>query len=67
MTTIAEIESAIAQLPEPQVAELAAWLEQHRRERTKLPSVEDWLRQACGAARPDVTTDELLALTRETT
>jgi len=33
MTTIAEIESAIERLPEPQVAQLAAWLEGFRRRR----------------------------------
>lgn len=31
VSTIAEIESAIASLPEPQVTQLAAWLEEFRR------------------------------------
>ena len=31
MSTIAEIESAIERLPEPQVAQLAVWLEGFRR------------------------------------
>ena len=30
MSTLAEIEEAIAHLPEPQVEELASWLEQRR-------------------------------------
>ena len=33
MSTIAEIESAIERLPEPQVAQLAVWLEGFRRRR----------------------------------
>ena len=51
MKTIAEIETAIERLPPPQVAELAAWLEQFRAQRAKEPSAETWLKHARGAAR----------------
>ena len=34
MSTIAEIESAIERLPSPELARLAAWLEEFRRRRT---------------------------------
>jgi len=52
MSTITEIEAAIEHLPEPQVAELAAWLEKRRGGRATLPMVDRWLAQARGAARP---------------
>lgn len=64
MSTIAEIEAAIEKLPAPQVDELADWLEKHRVRRATPPPVETWLAQARGAARPDVTTTEMMALTR---
>ena len=64
MNTIAEIENAIERLPAPQVAELAAWLEQFRARRAMQPPAEAWLERARGAARPGVTTEDLLALTR---
>jgi len=64
MNTIGEIESAIQRLPAPQVAELAAWLEQFRVRRALQPPAEDWLERARGAARPGVTTAEIMALTR---
>ena len=67
MSTIEEIESAIAQLPTPQVERLAVWLEKHRAERdvkgTKI-AVEDRLSWARGAAKPGVTTDQIMQLTR---
>jgi hypothetical protein len=59
-----EIEAAIENLPLPQVEELALWLEAYRaRGAVPLPA-ETWLKQARGAARPGVTTAEVMALTR---
>jgi hypothetical protein len=65
MNTVVEIETAIERLPAPQLAELAAWLEQLRvRRAVRLPA-EAWLEGARGAARPGVTTAEVMALTRD--
>ena len=64
MNTLEEIESAIEHLTEPQVAELAAWLERFRARRDMQPSGEAWLARARGAARPGVTTESVMALTR---
>lgn len=64
MNTIAEIESAIKRLPAPQVAELAAWLEQFRQRGDAQPPAEAWLETARGVARPGVTTEDVLTLTR---
>ena len=64
MSTITEIEAAIERLPEPQVDELAAWLEKFRAWRTAPLPVETWLKRAVGAARPGVTTADVMALTR---
>jgi cytochrome c553 len=64
MKTIAEIEDAIERLSAPQVAELAAWLEQFQMRRAMQPPAETWLERARGAARPGVATEEVMALTR---
>ena len=64
MSTIADIEAAIENLPAPQVDELAGWLETLRLRRATPPPVESWLERARGAARPDVTTMSVMALTR---
>ena len=64
MSTIAEIERAIEKLPRQQVEELAIWLEAHRARRAATPPAEAWLKRARGAARPGVTTAEVMALTR---
>jgi hypothetical protein len=69
MSTISEVESAIEQLPLPQVEELAVWLEAHRAHRvaaltTATLAAEAWLERARGVARPGVTTAEIMALTR---
>lgn len=64
MSTIGEIETAIENLPAPQVEELAAWLAAYRRRRTAPLPAETWLKQAQGAARPGVTTAEVMTLTR---
>ncbi len=65
MSTIIEIETAIEHLPTPQVNELALWLEAHRAQRAALLTAETWLKQARGAAKPDVTTTDVMALTRD--
>ncbi len=65
MSTIGEIETAIENLPLPQVEELALWLEAFRARGGAAPlPAETWLKQARGAARPGVTTTEAVALTR---
>jgi hypothetical protein len=64
MSTIGEIEAAIEKLPDPQVNELAAWLEELRGRRTVPAPVEAWLSRARGGARPGATTTDVLALTR---
>ncbi|MBS0267250.1 MAG: hypothetical protein JSS02_35325 [Planctomycetes bacterium] len=64
MSSITEIEAAIENLSAQQVEELAIWLESHRARRaTQLPA-EAWLSRARGAARPGVTTADLMSLTR---
>jgi hypothetical protein len=65
VSTIGEIETAIESLPLPQVEELALWLEAFRaRGRAGSLPAETWLKQARGAARPGVTTAEVMVLTR---
>ena len=64
MSNIAEIEAAIANLPKPQVDQLAQWLETFRQRRVTPPPVESWLKHARGAARTGINTDEVMALTR---
>jgi hypothetical protein len=64
VSSIAEIESAIENLPVPQVDELACWLEALRERRVPLVPIESWLAQARGTARKGVTTQEVMALTR---
>jgi hypothetical protein len=64
MSTIAEIETAIQRLPASQVDALASWLETYRARRAPAPTPSTWLERARGAARPGMTTAELMALTR---
>ena len=64
MSTVAEIETAIERLPAPQVDELALWLEAHRIQRAAPLPADAWLKQARGAARPGVTTADVMTLTR---
>ena len=64
MSTVAEIEAAIERLSGTQVEELAAWLEKFRSGRTAPPPVEHWLATARGAAKPEVSTEALMSLTR---
>jgi hypothetical protein len=64
MSTIAEIEAAIENLPAPQVDELARWLEALRTRRAAPTSAESWLGRSRGAALPGVTTANVMALTR---
>jgi hypothetical protein len=64
MSTIADIEAAIENLAAPQVEELAGWLETLRLRRATPASVERWLENARGAARPEVTSTSVMSLTR---
>jgi len=64
MSTVQEIETAIQKLPEPQLAELVAWLEQFRAPRATPATAENWLEHARGAAQPGVTTAQIMKLTR---
>ena len=64
MSNIAEIEAAIENLPEPQVDQLARWLESFRQRRVTRPPVESWLERARGAAIPGMNTQDVMALTR---
>ena len=64
MSTITEIEAAIERLPEPQVDERAACLEKFSAWRVTPLPVESWLNRAVGAAKPGVTTADVMVLTR---
>ncbi len=64
MSSIAEIENAIENLPAPQVDKLAGWLETLRLRRATPPPVESWLQRARGAALPGETTAKVMAATR---
>ncbi|MFN0120322.1 MAG: hypothetical protein ACKV2V_07455 [Blastocatellia bacterium] len=64
MDNISDIEAAIERLPAPEVDELATWLEGHRARRSALDATEAWLQRARGAAIPEVSTTEVMALTR---
>ena len=64
MSSIAEIETAIENLPAPQVDELVGWLEALRLKRATPPPVESRLARARGAAVPGETTAKIMALTR---
>ena len=64
MKNITEIEAAIENLPDPQVDELARWLETLRQRRMTPAPVESWLKRARGAALPGATTNDVMTLTR---
>ena len=64
MSTVAEIEAAIKSLPLTEVERVAEWLETYRAQRGTGPQPEAWLERARGAARPGVTTAEVMTLTR---
>jgi hypothetical protein len=64
MSSIAEIEAAIENLPDPQVDQLARWLDTLRQRRALPPPVDSWLKHARGAAIPGVKTQDVMALTR---
>lgn len=64
MSTIAEIESAIERLPEKEVEALAVWLEAWRKRGVAKPVADAWQDQARGAARPGLSTADVMALTR---
>lgn len=52
MSNIAEIEAAIENLPDPQVDQLARWIETHRRRRATPLPVEKWLQRAAARRFP---------------
>ena len=58
------IETAIERLPPAQVDELAIWLETYRARRAASLPAAAWLERARGAARPGMTTAEVMAMTR---
>ena len=62
MNTPDEIKSAIERLTATQLAELA--LAKFRERRATQPPGDAWLDLARGAARPGVTTESVMALTR---
>ncbi|MCB1093451.1 MAG: hypothetical protein KDL87_18075 [Verrucomicrobiae bacterium] len=64
MSTLAEIEEAIRELPDPDVERLADWLDSLRQARHRAPAIDEWLNEARGAALPGVKTDDVLAQTR---
>jgi hypothetical protein len=64
MSTIAEIEAAIENLPGQEVDELARWLDELRLRRFTPASVTNWLATARGAAANGATTTTVMALTR---
>ena len=65
MSTLAEIEKAIEALPAPEVQALAAWLDSRTPKRDAALPVDAWLERARGTAAPGVTTQSVLALTRD--
>ncbi|MGA2582163.1 MAG: hypothetical protein ABSG31_02705 [Tepidisphaeraceae bacterium] len=64
MSTVAEIEAAIKQLPKAELEALALWLETMLLNRATPPAVDRWLERARGAAVAGMTTDAVMALTR---
>ena len=75
MSTVAEIESAIAKLPAKQVDEVAGWLTNWRRRRrspttstgrgrTQVARLRTALRRVRGSADAGLTTDEIMRQTR---
>lgn len=64
MSTITEIETAIEHLPAAQVEELASWLDTLRTRISTTTTVESWLAQARGVARPEITTADVMKSTR---
>jgi hypothetical protein len=64
MSTVAEIEAAIERLPLTEIEKVAEWLATYRAQHAAGPHAETWLERARGAARPGVTTAEVMALTR---
>jgi hypothetical protein len=64
MSTLAEIEAAIQQLPAQEVIELAQWIEELRSRQCSEMPMDEWLNRARGAALPGTTTADLMNLTR---
>jgi len=64
MTTITGIEKAVSHLPSSQLEKLAPGLEDYRSCQRSPIYVDAWLKRAVGAAKPGMTTAELMSLTR---
>jgi hypothetical protein len=68
MSTLAEIEAAVVQLPPPQQQELyaflAAQLNAGPKQNVPAQTFEHWIQTARGAGRPGITTEAIMALTR---
>jgi hypothetical protein len=65
MSTLAEIEAAIENLPITEIEQLTEWLHARLRERTaSVPILDQWLQNARGAAMKGVTTASVMAVTR---
>ena len=65
MTTLSEIESATEKLSASQVDELATWLESLRARQVQRLPADRWLEKARRAARPGVSTVEIVSMTRD--
>ncbi len=64
MDELEKIQSAIEKLADEQLEELAKRIDALRVRRATPVRVEQWLKRAVGAAKPGVTTDEILRMTR---
>ncbi len=64
MSTLSDIEAAIQRLPAGEIEQLAQWFDTYRMAIGRPVSIEEWLEEARGAARPGVATADVMALTR---
>lgn len=68
MSTLAEIQAAVEELPRAQQEELYAYigtrLESLPRRGLSREEFNEWLKTARGAAIPGITTDQIMAMTR---
>jgi hypothetical protein len=65
MSTLAEIEAAIENLPTSEFEQLTEWLQARLREKnTSLHILDQWLQNARGAAMKGMTTAGIMAVTR---
>jgi hypothetical protein len=65
MDTVEEIQAAIAKLSHVQIAELAVWMDSLLHRGLTPVALDDWLDRARGAAIPGITTEGIMALTRD--